>query len=205
MSQKTKYANITNSARAAVPLALMFLLIFTLTCPDSAQPRADGARTTAERGGSLPIYLQPQTLAEAEKPTVELAEGAALWMPGPERFYGHALRDLREHLQQITGAQHPLAAADPNAKGGIFAGTFAQFPDFKPQDAAAAQAMASDDPESFVVEVQGDRLFILGKSNLGLIAGVYTLLDKLGVKWFAPGDEWTNVPQLGALVLDDKL
>ncbi len=186
MSQKTKHAKRSSSVLAAVPLALVFLMGFALTGPHSAQPRADGAPATVERGNSVPIYLQPQTLAEAEKPTVELAEGSALWMPGPERFYGYALRDLRDHLQQVTGAQHPLAAADANVKSGIFAGTFAQFPDFKPQEAAAGQAMASDDPEAFVVEVQGDRLFILGKSNLALIAGVYTLLDKLGVKWFAP-------------------
>ena len=199
------YATSVSSGRAAVAVTLAALLSVAVARSDSAQAAVQGSPTTVERGGSLPIYLQPETLAEAEKPTVELAEGAALWMPGPERFYGHALRDLRDHLQQVTGAQHPLAAADANAKSGIFAGTFAQFPDFKPQEAAATQAMTSDDPEAFVVEVQGDRLFILGKSNLGLIAGVYSLLDKLGVKWFAPGDEWTNVPQLGALALDDKL
>ena len=207
MSQKPKQksSRVANSFRRAILAVPAVLLILAFTTSDWAQPRPEGAPTTVERGTSLPIYLQPPTLAEAEQPTVGLAEGAALWMPGPERFYGHALRDLRDYLQQLTGAQHPLAAFDPTANSGIFAGTFAEFPDFKPQQAAATQTMASDDPEAFVVEVQGDRLFILGKSNLGLIAGVYTLLDKLGVKWFAPGEEWTNVPEPGALALDDKL
>ena len=205
MSPRPKYTNITNSARPAILLSLVLVLSFTLATPRWAESLAEGAPNSVGRGGTLPIYLQPQTLAEAEKPTVELAEGSAFWTPGPERFYGYALRDLRDYLQQMTGARHPLAAADANAKGGIVAGTFAQLPDFKPQGEAATRAMASDDPEAFVVEVQGGRLFILGKSNLGLIAGIYTLLDKLGVKWFAPGDEWTNVPELGSLVLDDKL
>src|SRR5688500_10289880 len=112
MYGKTKYAKATASGRAAVSLPLVFLLSFTLARLHSAQPPAVGVTATVERGISFPIYLQPQTLAEAEKPTVALAEGAALWMPGPERFYGHALRDLRDHLQHMTGAQHPLAAAD---------------------------------------------------------------------------------------------
>src|SRR5688572_10195371 len=114
MSQKTKYAKIANPARAAVPLAVGLGLLLSLISSDSAQALAEDAPTAVQRGSTLPIYLQPETLAEAEKPTVELAEGSALWMPGPERFYGHALRDLRDHLQQMTGAQHPLAAAEPN-------------------------------------------------------------------------------------------
>ena len=189
------------AVRRVLPLALLCLSLSLGAADCPAQ-----AATTVKQGSTLPIYVQPQVLAEAQKPTVELVPSAGgFWMPGPELFYGYALRDLRDYLQKMTGAKYPLTAADADAKSGIFAGTFAQFPTFKPQQAEAQKAMASDDPEAFVVEAQGDRLYILGKSNFGLIAGIYGLLDKLGAKWFAPGEEWENVPQLNGLVLDNKL
>ncbi len=166
---------------------------------------ATAADLTARRGDTLPIYLAPAALAEAEKPGADPAAGGGFWNPGPERFRGWALRDLRDYLQRATGAKHPLTAADPKAKGGVFAGTFAQFPDFRPQAPGARKAFESADPEAFVVEIQGDRLFVLGKTDLGLIAGVYTFLDRLGCKWFAPGTHWETVPAPDGLVFDDKL
>src|SRR5688500_18768114 len=102
MSRKTNYVKTTDPSRAGVPLALAVLLRVS---SGSAQALAEGAPVTAQPGGTVTIYVQPQKLAEAEKPTVELAEGAAFWLPGPERFYGYALRDLRDHLQQMTGAR----------------------------------------------------------------------------------------------------
>lgn len=178
---------------------IIVTLVTTIACPVQAA-------TALKQGSTLPIYLQAEALAEAEKPSLEVASDlVGYWNPGTERLYGYALRDLRDYLQKMTGAQIPFTVADANAKSGIFAGTFAQFPDFKPQQAEAQKAMASADPEAFVIEAQGDRLFILGKTNFGLIAGIYTLLDKLGVKWFAPGQQWENVPQLNELALDNKL
>lgn len=159
----------------------------------------------AEPGQALPIYVDARMLAEAEKPTVELAPSAAFWSPGPELFYGWALRDLRDCLQRVSGSGHPLTLNDPSAARGVFAGTFAQFPDFKPAQPGAAEAMASVDPEAFVIEAQGDKLFLLGKSDLGLIGAVYTFLDKLGCKWFAPGPDWAEAPENAGLTLDARL
>ena len=166
---------------------------------------ATNVARAAEPGQTLPVYVEPRMLAEAEKPSVELAPSAAFWTPGPDLFYGWALRDLRYYLQRVSGAEHPLTANDPNATRGVFAGTFEQFPGFKPAQGGAAEAMASPDPEAFVIEVQGEKLFVLGKSDLGLIAGVYTLLDKLGCKWFAPGVAWEEVPEKAGLKLDERL
>ena len=191
----------SQSITGVLSVALLCLLPVLITADCSAQ----GSATTLRRGSTLPIYLQAQVLSEANQPTVDIAEGSGFWNPGPERFYGYAMRDLRDYLQKSSGAQFPLTAANANAKSGIFAGTFAQFPNFKSQQAGAKKAMASSDPEAFVVEAQGGKLFILGKSKFGLVAGIYTLLDKIGVKWFAPGQEWENVPTLTNLSLDSKL
>jgi len=187
-----------------LPCAL--LTLYVVVCGIYPVGCSAQASTKLTKGSTLPIYLSPAALAEANQPSLELAPTAGgQWVAGPERFYGWALRDLRDYLQKMTGAQYPLTALDANVKSGVFAGTFEQFPGFKPQQANSQKVMASTDPEAFVIEAQGDRLFILGKTNFGLIAGIYTFLDKLGCKWFAPGQEWENVPQLNGLMLDSKL
>jgi hypothetical protein len=188
----------TGSVKVAVPLLIAWILL-RANAPVSARS------VTVQRGDALPIYLHTEALAEAGKPAVELAGSGGFWMPGPERLRGWALRDLRDYLQKLTGAMHPLTAADPKAQTGIVAGTFTHFPDFKPRTPEARKAFISRDPEAFVVEVQGDKLYLLGRTDLGLIAGVYTLLDRLGCRWFAPGAAWENVPELNGLTLDEKL
>lgn len=200
-----KITKPNTSATKALFLATACLFFMGIYVCGAQQSANRGATNHFKQGSTLPVYLHEVALAEATTPTIELAEGASFWRPGPERFYGYALRDLSDYLQQMTGAKYPLTAANANARSGIFAGTFDQFPGFEPQQAEAHKAMASDDPEAFVVEVQDDRLYILAKSNLGLIAGIYTLLDKLGAKWFAPGQEWENVPTLSSLSLDSQL
>lgn len=184
--------------KAAVPLLAAGLLLGT-------GPLAVKGGTV-RRGDVLPIYVQLEALAEAETPGVDPAgSGGAFWIPGPERVHGWALRDLRDYLQKMTGAKHPLTAAAPRAEAGIVAGTFAQFPDFEPRGPGAREAFSSGDPEAFLVEVQGDRLFILGRTNLGLMAGVYTFLDRLGCKWYAPGAAWEDVPERDGLVFGETL
>jgi len=108
---------------------LCLLLVSAVACPAQAA-------TTVKQGSTLPVYLPPAAFTEANQPGVEIAVfGASYFKPGPERLYGYALRDLRDYLQKMTGAQFPLTALDANAKSGVFAGTFAQFPNFKPQQA----------------------------------------------------------------------
>ncbi len=168
---------------------------------------APGASPTRSVGvaEAVPIYLPPRLLAEAETPTKPLSGGGALWNPGPERFVGWALRDLRDCLRKITGARHPLTAPGPASRSGVFVGTFDQFPTFRPRQVGGPEAAASADPEAFVVEAQGDRLFVLGKAPAGLMAAVYTLLDRLGCKWYAPGAAWEEVPERPGLAFDGKL
>ena len=89
------------------------------------------------------------------------------------------MRDLRDYIQRIAGAQATLSPLALAAKSGIFAGTYTQFPLFKSQKSEAPIALWSSDPEAFVVEVQGDRLYLLGKSECGVIAAIYTFLDRL--------------------------
>lgn len=191
--------NLSAAARVARPF-LVALLGYLLTggvCL-ALEP------LVVKSGDTLPIYLSAEALAEAQNPTVDPAQsGGGFWNPGPERFYGWALRDLSEYLEKMTGAEFPLTRVGDAPGPAIFAGTFEQFPGLRLHH---VEAMSSPDPESFIVEVHGNKLYILGKSNFGLIAGIYGLLDYLGCKWYAPGQIWENVPDLRrGLSLDQNL
>src|SRR5688572_8507435 len=83
------------SATAAVVLLLL------------TAPQSNGA--VVRRGESVPIHLNAEHLAEAEKPLADPSDsGGGFWNPGPERFYGWALRDLRDYLRKMTGAEFPF-------------------------------------------------------------------------------------------------
>lgn len=176
--------------RRATVATFFVACLLTLSGASGCSAQSTPASTKiVKRGESLPIYVSPTALTEAKDPTVDLLSSYGFQHPGPEKYYGYALRDLSNYLQKMTGAQFPLSASDAKASSGIFAGTFAEFPNFKPQQEKARQAMASADPEAFVVQAQGEKLFVLGKTQFGLIAAIYSLLDKLGMKWFAPGEK----------------
>lgn len=180
-------------------LGLSTILLASALSHDAPVWGNEGARQ-----GAAPILVRPATLAEAERPSVELAASGGFWIPGPERFHGWALRDLSDYLQRMTGERYPLRGVDGPAGGGIVAGTLEEFPGFESRQAEWPRLADSTDPEAFLIEAQGDTLYILGKSHAGLIAGIYTLLDRLGCKWYAPGKAWENVPALDGLILDAR-
>lgn len=157
----------------------------------------------AQAGDPINIYVSSESLAEAERPGVELAAGASFWLPGPERFYGWALRDLNRCIGAMAGDTR-LAAAGEAPGPGIVAGTLGDFPDFASQQADWPWLADCDDPEAFVIEAQGETLYVLGRSRAGLIAAIYTLLDTLGCKWYAPGDAWETIAALQAPLVDPR-
>ena len=199
-----KFQAANSGANHAVATAFA-LLLFGVSL-GGGHISVSAAESIIAAGETLPIVVSSEDFDEAEDPSVDPADsGGGFWIPGPERFHGWALRDLLDYLQRMTGAHFPLTRREKGAQRDIFAGTFADFADFNPTGPEAQKAFASTDPEAFVVEVQGDNLFILGRSKAGMIAGIYTLLDRLGCKWLAPGEVWENVPQLRGLTLGDKL
>ena len=182
--------------------ALLFWIAFATQCSFGADP------VSIRPGDRLPVQVPEDLFAEAESPTGDLAaSGGGFWIPGPERLCGWAIRDLREVLQKVTRAQHPLVrgTADTGASPAIVIGTFDAVPGFQPRESGSKEAYASVDPEAFLIETQDSRVFLLGKSRFGLIAGIYGFLDRLGCRWYAPGAVWESLPRLESLAIDHRL
>jgi len=48
--------------------------------------------------------------------------------------------------------------------------------------------------EDFILSGADNRLLIIANHPLGFSRAIYTYLDKVGVKWYFPGDDWEYVP-----------
>lgn len=146
----------------------------------------------------LPIVLAAApctaqvTLVEDGQPraTVVIAADAA------EKVH-HAAAELQEYVDKLSGARLPLATdADEVAGALVLVGP-----------SALTEAMDLEIPsgvtnerreEGFIIECRPDRLVLAGNSDgpyHGTEYAVYALLERLGVRWFMPGEHGEIVPR----------
>ena len=103
-----------------------------------------------------------------------------------------AVRELREHLQQITGA---LIPDDASTGAEIVLGAAAA-------KASCGLAVAHQNlgDQGYIIRTVGERLVIAGATDLGTLYGVYAFLeDHLGVRWYTP--DITKIPRCPTIVL----
>lgn len=104
-----------------------------------------------------------------------------------------AALDLQFYIREISGAELPLkkdgiAAPGTNLHIGRTRG--AQTDDAPGKDAGL---------EAFAVRLRDGDLYFRGKQNFPTAFAVYAFIEKhLGVRWFAPGDDWTYIPPKGS-------
>lgn len=113
-----------------------------------------------------------------------------------------AARDLQEYILKITGVALPLVNdGQPVAGITLHVGK-------------TSATLAADlppvrlNPESYAIKVRGNAIYFNGRYPSPTAFAVYSFLqDQLGVRWFAPGDDWEYVPlnkTPGNLVVDAK-
>ncbi|MBI4908091.1 MAG: DUF4838 domain-containing protein [Acidobacteria bacterium] len=84
-------------------------------------------------------------------------------------------RELQHFLEQMSGAKLPIAAQASS-------------------DAIVLEAAESLGPEGYRIRTQGRNLVIAGGAQRGVMYGVYTLLERLGCRWFSP--EVSRIPRM---------
>jgi len=107
-----------------------------------------------------------------------------------------AATELVNHIGAISGAKLPVrTAAETVPAKAILIGD---------GDAVRSLGVAIDaaalGTDGFVIRTVGDRLVIAGGRKRGTLYGVYTLLERLGVRWWSPTE--TMVPTMSTIVLD---
>ncbi|MDD5082814.1 MAG: DUF4838 domain-containing protein, partial [Dehalococcoidales bacterium] len=97
-------------------------------------------------------------------------------------FLREAAQDLRDNLQQ-AGRSLVITTATRPASGSIYL-------EVNP----ALTDLAGKGEEAFRLYTDGTGIYITGKTSLAVRDGVYTLLDKLGFRWFFTGPVWWVKP-----------
>jgi hypothetical protein len=102
----------------------------------------------------------------------------------------HGAEELRRFLEEMSGARLPLLTGDsPVPELAILVGRSPQTDSLQPP--LAIDALGD---EGFVLRTVGKRLVIAGGRKRGTMYGVYSFLEKLGCRWFAPGVQ--KIPRL---------
>lgn len=127
------------------------------------------------------------TLAAAGQPRATIVLPAK----APARLRTAAL-DLQKYIRLSCGVELPL-----REDGAVVPGTGLYIGDCGP--AAPTDKPGADlNPESFAIRVRDGNILFNANYPTPTAFAVYTFLeDELGVRWFAPGDLWEDVPIAG--------
>lgn len=108
-----------------------------------------------------------------------------------------AVDDLAVALHKMTGQPFETATAGTTTSGICLA--FVDSPG-APRNAVAR--LKGEGLESFVITSQdSSRMFIVSNSEAGLSHGIYYYLERLGVRYYFPNDNWTIVPRRNDITL----
>ncbi len=106
----------------------------------------------------------------------------------------YAAEDLREYLGRITGREFVISDRPDGI--GIYIGRVPGNEGLLKE--VEKQGLGRD---GFILDVSPDAVRIVGGSKFGASYGVYELLERLGVRWFFPGEWGEVVPEKSELRL----
>jgi len=134
------------------------------------------------------------TLVDHGRPAGTLVLGA---LQGPAV---PAAADLQRVVERMSGAQlhhGPSPPPSPGGRGGIIAvGREADFPGILDQPLGKTE---------IALWVTGGTLYVLGGSDQAVSDAVYTLLDRLGCRWYMPGEIGEVIPARQTITVPDNL
>jgi hypothetical protein len=112
-----------------------------------------------------------------------------------------AAADLQKYIQKISGVELPIQNDGKDAPGITL--NIGQTDTAKDSDLPDAKL----NPETYAIRVRGDDVYFAGNYPTPTSFAVYSFLqNQMGVRWFAPGDDWEFVPRStpGSLSVDAK-
>jgi hypothetical protein len=100
-----------------------------------------------------------------------------------------AATDLQRYIKKITGVELPLKTDGKMVNGsGLYLGNCEPT---RQEDLPAKEL----NPETYAIHRRGNNVFFMARYPTPVTFAVYSFLEEsLGVRWFAPGDDWEYVP-----------
>jgi len=111
-----------------------------------------------------------------------------------------AATELQSHIEKMSGAKLEVVSSDrvPAGKTTILVGQAA------PKELEDTIRKQGNDPASFALVVDDRRVCARGLSAEGSLFAVYELLERLGVRWFLPGDLGTVIPETKTILIPSQ-
>ena len=98
-----------------------------------------------------------------------------------------AVTELHDVLQRVSGADFKIVKPT-KSQAGLHVGLASDFPWLKLDDTSGLG------PEGFIIKTEGDSVYLVAKELPGVQHAVTTFLQRLGCRWFFPGDVWAVIP-----------
>ena len=100
-----------------------------------------------------------------------------------------AARELTDHLQKLSGARLPVTTRKPADAPVLRIGL-----SLNPAAEATIRAV-SQDPAAFLLQISDQGITLAGLTPEGTLFAVYELLERLGCRWYMPGELGTVIPR----------
>lgn len=116
-----------------------------------------------------------------------------------------AAEELQRYLEKISGAKLPIFPDVQNPKGALLLVGRNRFTDAMKVSIPSGLTNARRE-EGFIILCRGDRLVLAGNDEgpyHGTEYAVYHFLNRLGVRWFMPGDYGEYVPRQRTIVVPE--
>jgi hypothetical protein len=133
------------------------------------------------------LFAQPLSLREADTGL------PIITAPAPSAIDQFAASELARYLEQISGVKFVVTTNPSIATNALLVGRKV----VEQVDPSFSQLQLGDD--GFVIRRLGGRVLIAGGSDTGTLYAVYSFLEKLGCRWFAPNFRFYG-PATGELV-----
>lgn len=130
------------------------------------------------------VQAETLTLVRNNQPNATIV----LQAKAPKNLQQAAL-DLQTYIEKICGVKLPLNTDGKDVPGITLnvGNTDATLPSDLPEHHL--------NPETYAIRQRGDDVYFTGNYSSPAAFAVYSYLqDQLGVRWFAPGDDWEYVP-----------
>ena len=180
----------------------LVLLVFAIGCHSARltdMEFAAGDMVVVKDGKAhAVIVVSPDALRAVESfdldhTNADLASDKVAW----------AARDLQIYLEKISGAKLPIVADDPPEGPAILVGR-SRWTDAAKVEIPSGLTNARRE-EGFIILCRGDRLILAGNDEgpyHGTEYAVYDFLERLGVRWFMPGEFGEVVPNMPTIRFD---
>lgn len=147
---------------------------------------------------AMPVNAEGIALAEKGHALAEILA------PGTGEVEKFAAAELAKYLSRMGSCEFKVSGGAKLETPSIAVGTIESLKPLLEKAKIDTSALAKADQDSFIIDVQANKAFIVGATPRAALYGVYDLLeDDLGARWSIPGPQGEFIPVRDTLKLAD--